>query len=113
MLDSIINCNLPFFNRMCEVICERNKNPFKRSDWIFKFTSDYRKQTKALAILHDFTDKMIQERKRLLTKNNETMSSYTSEETNVYGIVYYPIIYNFYRVWRLELAFIINIIHIS
>lgn len=71
---------------MSEIILERMKSPLKRLDFLFSLTKDYRKQKKALAVLHNFTNKMIQERRNLLQKNNETLASYTNDASiNVYG----------------------------
>lgn len=71
---------------MCEIIQERLRNPFKRISFGFALSRDYWRQKKALRVLHDFTDKMIQERRQLLQNNNETFLSYTNDESlNVYG----------------------------
>ncbi|XP_077287754.1 uncharacterized protein LOC143912344 [Arctopsyche grandis] len=69
-----------------EIILKRMKSPFKRLDFLFSLTEDYRQQKKALAVLHNFTNKMIQERRNLLQKNNETLDSYTNDASiSVYG----------------------------
>lgn len=53
-----------------EIFASRNFNVFKRSDFIYQFTAQSRREKETLKILHDFTDNVIKTRRREL--NNES-----------------------------------------
>lgn len=59
------------------------KNPFKRADFLFMFSRDYWLQKKSLKILHNFTYKMINDRRRLLENSQENFNSYTSDSEDL------------------------------
>nr|WCC58130.1 cytochrome P450 [Pharsalia antennata] len=40
--------------RMCEIVINRSQSPYKRFDFIYRFTEDYRRQTEALKIINCF-----------------------------------------------------------
>ncbi|KAK5646953.1 hypothetical protein RI129_005417 [Pyrocoelia pectoralis] len=48
---------------MCRIILERVFSPLKMVNFIYKFTSTYQQQTKALSIIHGFTNAIIRSRK--------------------------------------------------
>lgn len=53
---------------------------FLREDYFFQFSSLYKEQESALKTLHDFTDKVISERrKKILTQNNDV--NYSLDES--------------------------------
>lgn len=49
---------------MCNIITTRVFSPWRRIDFLYKLSSDYRKQKKYLKILHGFTNSVIEERKK-------------------------------------------------
>lgn len=54
---------------MCLTSIIRTFSIWKKNDFLFKFTQDYKRQCKYLKILHGFTNSVIEERTRKL--NNE------------------------------------------
>lgn len=70
------------------------KNPFKRTDFLFMFSKDYWLQRKYLKVLHGFTYKMIEERRRLLEQNKESLQSYTEDSDDVLGKTLLRHLYN-------------------
>ncbi|KAL3265343.1 hypothetical protein HHI36_009551 [Cryptolaemus montrouzieri] len=60
---------------MCRITAVRSMSVWKSIKLLYIFSEDYRKQRKALSILHAYTDKVIAERKNLREdmKKNETM----------------------------------------
>jgi cytochrome P450 family 4 len=68
----------PFHNRMTNILIQRFYKLPLRSDFIFKFTSMYKRQQELLKILHGFTDSVIVARREELEKqlsNGETVES--------------------------------------
>ncbi|XP_025831459.1 cytochrome P450 4C1 [Agrilus planipennis] len=56
---------------MCRIIMERTFNPFLQNDFIYKLSSIYRREKKALKILHNLTLSVLQtKRKRLLSNGS-------------------------------------------
>lgn len=71
-------CDFHFIYRISHVINLRIFGFLLRNDFYFRFTNLYTKQTNALKILHGFTDKVINERRKKLLEEN--VSEDISEE---------------------------------
>lgn len=67
---------------MCHIIQSRFFSFWKRFDPLFKFSSDYQSQKKALNILLPFNDEVIRERKLFL--ENNLNSKKNLEEDDIY-----------------------------
>lgn len=55
--------------RMGSVILNRQSKLWLQIDWIFKLTEDYVRHQKSLKILHDFSYKVIRERKEEIARD--------------------------------------------
>lgn len=51
---------------MCRISVIRSFSIWKKNDFLFKFSQDYRRQCRYLKILHSFTNSVIEERSRKL-----------------------------------------------
>lgn len=58
--------------RIANIIYERSFDPFRRFDFIYKFTEMYRNEKKCLKVLHDFTDNVIKARREVLMTEEKT-----------------------------------------
>lgn len=61
--------------RMSQIIVERIINPLKKFDFTYRFTKTYADEKKCLKVLHDFTRKVIEQKKKVLTKALEERST--------------------------------------
>lgn len=67
-----------------EIFANRNFNVFKRSDFIYQFTAQSRKEKKTLKILHDFTDNVIKTRRRELNnESTKTVKGSTNDDDDI------------------------------
>lgn len=64
---------------MCRIAVERLTDMIKNSDFLFRLTEDYKKQEKAVNILHNYTDKMIKQRKQLKISQSATTNNKEGE----------------------------------
>ncbi|XP_037044699.1 cytochrome P450 4d1-like [Bradysia coprophila] len=64
---------------IAEIIFLRSFDPIRRFDLIYKFTEMYRREQKALQILHEFTDSVIRSRRNELF-NSKTKTENTAED---------------------------------
>lgn len=65
---------------MCRIIQSRFFSIYKRFDPLFRFTSDYQSQKKALNILLPFNDRVIRERKLFLENNMNSNENIQEED---------------------------------
>lgn len=57
---------------------------FKRSDFIYQFTAQSRREKETLKILHDFTDNVIKTRRRELNnESTKTMKGSTNDDDDI------------------------------
>lgn len=71
---------IPSSRSITEIFASRNFDVLKRSDFIYQFTAQSRREKATLKILHDFTDNVIKTRRRELSI--ELSSSSSSKEAN-------------------------------
>ncbi|XP_050306332.1 uncharacterized protein LOC126743338 [Anthonomus grandis grandis] len=83
-MDSQLNKNKEYTDavkEMCELVALRTISFWKNWDWLFYFSSDYKRQQKILKILHGFTNSVIEKRKKEL----ESKKSIKREEVDSFG----------------------------
>lgn len=56
---------------------------FYREDFLYQFTNLYKEQKRALKILHDFTDKVISERRRKILTQENNANDCTDESVGI------------------------------
>lgn len=76
---SIVHITKFSSHRITEIIYERFYNPLSRFDFIYRRTEMFKREKKALKILHGFTDKVIKQRRDEIVNSAQT----GSEEDNV------------------------------
>lgn len=62
-----LNCKSEYalaVEEVIDILCRRFISPWLKPDWIFKSTSDGRKQKKLLKIVHGFVEKVVKQRKQ-------------------------------------------------
>ncbi|XP_050306331.1 uncharacterized protein LOC126743337 [Anthonomus grandis grandis] len=73
-MDAQQNKNKEYANAvkdMCEIVAIRNVSLWKNFDWLFYFSSDYKRQQKNLKILHGFTNAVIEKRRKELENKKD------------------------------------------
>lgn len=61
---------------ICKIVAQRNYSVMARVEFLYRFTKLYQEEKRLLKILHDFTDKVVQKRRRdvqecVNTNNND------------------------------------------
>jgi cytochrome P450 family 4 len=69
-----------FSLRTTEIMLRRVYNPFYRSDFIYRFTKDYRDQQGLLKTLHNFTNSVIERRR----KDHEEETARSTDSSDQY-----------------------------
>lgn len=60
---------------MCDMVIQRTFSPFKMYDFFYQFTELYRKEQRALKVLHGYTREVIRRRKEDLSKRTSMKES--------------------------------------
>lgn len=57
---------------MLDIIIGRVFSPHKMIDWVYYWTDDYRKEQKALQVIHSYTWDVIERRQKVILEEKET-----------------------------------------
>lgn len=72
---------------MGKILITRTLSIFKQYDFFYQFTNDYRRERRAIKILHDVTESVIKERRKIINnKNGGITNTKKNEDDDGLGI---------------------------